>query len=330
MIKIIPILESLQLLDISDEEYFGEKYKDYISNSRLKLIDPNEGGSPELFEAGLSPSFSDAFYYGSAIHCLTLQPNDYELVESVDRPTSKAGFMADELFKSPCKEVDYIKASNKIGYYKGKMDENKISALSEKCSKYWADRLDFENSYVGDKELIYLDSKSREKVRKSLINIKNNREIQKLLYPEGLIENPKSYNEATILLEVKAITPSKDEIILKLKGKLDNFTVDEESNTLTLNDLKTTGHDIRDFPTGSFLKFNYARQMAMYGWMLHLANKTHFKLPNPTFKANMLLVSSIPPCDCGVFSLNGKHIKRGMEMFTDLLKRVAQYRLYGK
>ena len=44
---------------------------------------------------------------------------------------------------------------------------------------------------------------------------------------------------------------------------------------------------------------------------------------------NMLLVSSIPPCNCGVFSLNGSHINLGMKMFTDLLKRVAYLELYG-
>lgn len=69
-----------------------------------------------------------------------------------------------------------------------------------------------------------------------------------------------------------------------------------------------------------FVNFKYARQMAMYGWMLSLANKTTFNISNPTFKSNMLLVSSIPPCNCGVFSLNGSHINLGMKMFTDLLK----------
>ena len=50
---ISPILESLQVLDIPDSEYFGEKYRDYISNSKLRLINPDEGGSPELWKQGL-------------------------------------------------------------------------------------------------------------------------------------------------------------------------------------------------------------------------------------------------------------------------------------
>ena len=89
-IQIVPLLDTLQILDISDEEYFGEKYREYISNSRLKLIDPEEGGSPELFKAGLSPAFSDAFYYGSAIHCLTLQPDDFSRPVRRPRPCRRA------------------------------------------------------------------------------------------------------------------------------------------------------------------------------------------------------------------------------------------------
>ena len=43
-IKITPLIETIEYLDISDEEYFGDAYSDYISNSRLKLINPEQGG----------------------------------------------------------------------------------------------------------------------------------------------------------------------------------------------------------------------------------------------------------------------------------------------
>lgn len=63
-IQIVPLLDTLQILDISDEEYFGEKYREYISNSRLKLIDPEEGGSPEYLKLAylqllVMPSITD-------------------------------------------------------------------------------------------------------------------------------------------------------------------------------------------------------------------------------------------------------------------------------
>ena len=52
-----PLLDTIKLLDISDEEYFGSGYAEYISNSRLKLINPDQGGSPQLYKQGLQMSY---------------------------------------------------------------------------------------------------------------------------------------------------------------------------------------------------------------------------------------------------------------------------------
>ena len=48
-IKISPIIDSVYREKISDKEYFSEKYKDYISNSRLGLINPERGGNPDKY-----------------------------------------------------------------------------------------------------------------------------------------------------------------------------------------------------------------------------------------------------------------------------------------
>lgn len=41
-IKLSPELESVRREKISDQEYFSQEYSDYISNSRLKLINPEQ------------------------------------------------------------------------------------------------------------------------------------------------------------------------------------------------------------------------------------------------------------------------------------------------
>ena len=147
-IKIIPIFESVRAIDISDNEYFGPNYKKYISNSSLSLINPAQGGSPQIYYEGLSAhqKFSDSLVFGSAVHCLTLQPDDFILVESVNRPTAKAGLMADEQFPAFRKGEgisfeNIVKASKKIDYYKDSMDEKKADALRSKISDYHSQRL---------------------------------------------------------------------------------------------------------------------------------------------------------------------------------------------
>ena len=44
---------SIKSLDITDEVYFSDKYSNYISNSKLKLINPDEGGSFKIYLEGL-------------------------------------------------------------------------------------------------------------------------------------------------------------------------------------------------------------------------------------------------------------------------------------
>ena len=60
-------MDTLRLQKISDEVYFSERYANYISNSRLSLINPSQEGSPEKFFAGFKPIYSAAFDLGRKI-----------------------------------------------------------------------------------------------------------------------------------------------------------------------------------------------------------------------------------------------------------------------
>ena len=65
-IRVSPIMDSLVIDKITDEVYFSEKYADYISNSRLKLINPDQGGSPEQYFEGFAGNkiYLDALIQG--------------------------------------------------------------------------------------------------------------------------------------------------------------------------------------------------------------------------------------------------------------------------
>lgn len=329
-VKLIPLLDTIQLINMSDEEYFSEKWAGYISNSKLALINPKQDGSPQIYKEGLSkhPKYSDSLVFGSAVHELVLQPDEFEVVSSVNRPTAKMGAMADELYKhyteSFCvTEQQIIDASNKIDYYKGKMDSVKIQNVLDKCIEYWADRLKTETA----KTPIFLDPKSREKLVLCLNSVESNKEIQSLLNPEGVFEKPISLNEAALFMDVVAEYEGK-EVLLKLKAKLDNFTIDTDTEEVILNDLKTTGHWLIDFGD-SFKKFHYNRQMAMYSWMLRLYVEKQFKFVPSYLGANMLLVSTVPDYQAGIFKVYNSQIRRGFLEFKDLLQRVAYCELFG-
>ena len=331
-IKITPLIDTLYLEDISDEEYFSEKYSNYVSNSRLSLINPEQDGCPEDFFVTRPVQRSDSLRFGSAVHTLVLQKDDFLLVDSVDAPTAKAHYMGEYLFDimkrnntvSPT-DAEIIKASNVIDYYKDKMTDSKIKELRLKCNEYWTQRFLFEKEYNGNQVPIYLDPKSREKLHSCLDNIEEDTNIQGLLHPEGIAEKPIIGNEKTILMDVRVDSP-KGSFILKLKSKLDNYSIDKESCIITVNDLKTTGRPISEF-NKAIDKYHYNREIAMYSWLLKLYAEKFYDLENPTIKGNFLVVETFPDFKTGVVPM--KMFKEGFKEFKYLLKLVAFYVLNG-
>lgn len=323
-------MDTLRLQKISDEVYFSERYANYISNSRLSLINPDQDNDPKAFFEGLSKhsKYSDALIFGSAVHCLTLQPELFYLCFDVDRPTSKAGFMADELYnqfkgEDPTDEA-IIAASDKIDYYKGKMNNKRIAELREKCNNYWKTRAEYEKITSSNKTPIYLDPKSRERVQQCVHALGQNKKIQDILTPTGILDTPVSENEQAILLDVRVEIPDCDPFILRLKSKLDNYTIDKETNTIVINDIKTIGKILSYFED-NFDKFHYYRELAIYSWLLGLCAKKFYNMENCTIKSNCLVVSTIPDYYTKVYEVTKEDFTKGWQEFKVLLRLVAYY-----
>ena len=333
-IHITPLLDTLRFEDIDDEIYFSEKYSGYVSNSRLSRINPDQDGSPEKFFNQSLSLYTDSILFGSAIHTLVLQPESFELNEQANRPTAKAGYMADEVYKTYKKGGDIVnaiyKASDKINYYKGSLTSNKIDKLINQCNQYWKDRLNFENTTKSNKTQVYLDLKSRLKVKACLQSLNNDSNIQKLLKPKGIIEDPIYGYEKAILLDVQVTFDDKTikPFILRLKAKLDNYTIDKENNTILVNDLKTHGNILSEFDN-AVEKYHYYREMSIYTWLLSFIAKKYYNMDNPIIKSNFLAIETIPDYYTKVSPMTSKLFKKGFEEFRKLLKLVAFYKVNG-
>ena len=326
-IKLEPILDTLKLTKITDEVYFSEQYSSYVSNSRLGLINPNQGGSPEKFFAGfVKGGFSPALELGSAVHELTLQPEYFELAEDCGKPTAKLGAMADALYPifvgRKVEAEDVIEASNTVDYYKGKMTNDLIKKVIESCTSYWENRSKSELNIELAKERIYLDAKTMEITNACVEVLRNNEQVQKLLHPTGVLETPIIANEQAILMDVKAICPNGKETILHLKSKLDNYTIDLEEGVITVNDVKTLGKILPEFD-GNIEKYHYSREMAMYLYLLKLCATKFHNLNNPKIRANYLVVSTIPDFYSKVQAVTYGEIVKGFHEFQTLLRYVA-------
>lgn len=323
-IKITPILDSLKLENIDDEVYFRDYKKEYISNSRLnKLV---KEGVESFFKNEPSP-YNPSFETGSLIHQQVLQSESFEVIEGVFKPTAKAGLMADALYKpdGSTPTDDEIKAQSYIiGYYKDKLTSNRLKEFRLKAEPYWRNRYIYErnNPPLRSKKRIYTDEKNFEILNNCLKTINENKDIQKLLYPDGITEDPIVMNENAILMDIQMEIPEYEPKIYKLKAKLDNFTIDREEEVITVNDLKTTSRPSIQFdPT----YFGYQREIAFYSYLLKLVVNKYYNITNPKIKGNFLVVSTIPEYNTLVYPMTSKLFKSGMEEIKYLLRCVAYF-----
>lgn len=267
----------------------------------------------------------------SAVHEQLLQPELFLLAEDTNKPTAKLGGMADELYNIYCQrniiKEDIIKASNVIDYYKDNINDDRIKDILEKCTPYWDTRRKYELNLNENREIRYLDKQMLDKAKACINSAKNNKKIMDLLHPKGIIEDPISACEEAILLDIKATTPKGDEIILNLKSKLDNYTIDCETNTIVVNDVKTHGKILSVFPD-SKEKYCYYREIAMYMFLLNLVAEKFHNLHNPKMQANYLVISTIPNYYSKVFPVTMNEIRKGFHEFKKLLRYAVYLMCY--
>lgn len=333
--QIIPIFDSISKKELSDEEYFSEKYSNYISNSRLRWIDPERGGQPKLYKN--PPKFSSAaLSIGSSVHQLLLQPDEFEIAPKMGKPTAKLGALLDKVYelRREGKSIyESIKtASTIVEYYINTID-SKISYILKNGLNYYLKRLEFEKTKVC-KEQIYLSSTDYDTVTGCVNACHINKSISNKLHPITLFgQSLPTFNEDALFIEF-LITYKDKYVRLPFKLKVDNWTLDSYNKVITLNDLKTTGHPVANFMNagGSFEKFSYDIQMAVYSRILWLYCQKYYgvtKYQDWSLDTNMLVVQTFPPYYTRSFSVPKSSLKVGWEKFEKLLKQVAYYEIFG-
>ena len=344
MAEITIVPGTLQLIKMTDAEYFSEKYRGYISNSRLGLINPDEGGSPEKYDIGFKGGYSESFELGSAIHAMVLQP-DYYHIANINKPTGKLGVFAEEVFKLRQQGLSISKATTQASitadYFASKFSDTRLKTAIKNSLPFYLKRIHFEGHM--DKETLFLSAPMQLKFEQCMLGVAEDPKMMDTLYPQGLLTPAEFFNEYAILCEVDFADEITGEVTrIKIKAKLDNFTIDHETETVTLNDLKSSGKPVAYFMgnnvkvttedgkssiewyDGSFQKFHYYRQIGLYLWMLQCAVKEIYGL-NYKSKANILVVETVPDFKSKVYPIAGKHIKAGLDEFKKLLTLVVKW-----
>lgn len=333
-IKITPIIDSLLMEKIDDNIYFSEKYNDYISNSRLTLLNSKSGGSCQKFLDGLGANnnYNASFLLGSGVHCMTLQPELFMITPPLARPSAKAGMMADiiyEQYKDHLPTIERLRnAALKTDYYHGMPTQKQLESVRNKMVDYIKNRCKFDENNTDTREVIYMDDKLIETTNKCVEALSNNPVIQNLLHPEDLLGDLIVENEQAIILTCKVEAPGLDSFEIKLKSKLDNYVIDPTNNIITINDVKTHGRPMEKF-LEAVTQYSYFREMAFYATLLKLGVKKNFNMDNPEIYSNFLAVQTYDPYETQVVTMTDELWKKGQYHFMYLL-RLAALAMYFK
>ena len=338
--RIIPDIDSVHREAIDDGVYFSTEYSKFLSNSRLKWINPEEGGSPQLF---LNPPrlLLGALNLGSYIHGSILNPEEFYLAPKIDKPTAKLGLVIDEierLLKSKKVKFDTFDelvktAALNVDYYSKTID-SKIDSIKSAWNKY-ATRLEEIKPLAEEKPILTLSNTDWDIAHNCVESLKSNSEIMSKIHPTDVFGDPvESFCEDALFIDYIVTYQGKQCATLRFKLKIDNWTIDENVKTITINDLKTTGKPVGHFvePGGSLEHLHYYRQLAIYSEILMyylLKTRGIGKDSGWTVKHNILAVETIMSNYSECFVINDNYIRKGIDEAHELLKRVAACEIFG-
>lgn len=318
-IKVTPLIDTLRRDKIDDNEYFGESYKDYVSNSRLSLINPLQDGSIAKYKAGFKGN-TDYFRDGDIIHRCVLQ--DYYIVNNVDKPSAKLGLVIDAIWDFRLKGLSVkesiVEACKKVDYYTDSLTDKRIKSIISSGITYYKNLksiIDEKAIFLSDKDVI---------CKHCVDKLNSDRKVNSLLHPKDLFDDEiPSYNEDAFFMDFLVEWNDKKHI-LKFKLKIDNWSVNEENKIVVLNDLKTTRLSMNQFFDYALNKYHYHRQLAIYNWiLLEYCRQQYFYNEEWLNQVNIIAIEKKSPFDIGIFRINDNLLENGIKEFYNLMRMVG-------
>lgn len=322
---------------VPDNEYFKMPG---ISNSRLKYIDPLEGGSPQLFRDGVPFTYNSSLTMGSAIHSQLLSEDEYDISEYEGKPSAKLGYFIDCVYefrhqgKTIAQSIEL--ASQKAEYWAGKLTKNRIQKAIKEGLDYYLRKVNGEFTSPG-KEVFVLPKAQLDSCKRAIRSLKNEPKLKQLFADNMFI--PKQFlNEFAFFVDIDVTLSTGDKITIPFKGKADNIIIDPETKTIYLNDIKTTSKPVECFMgglyegvwyDGSFEKLHYMRQFTCYLMMLQMYVEQVLGLTDYNYKCNVFVVETTGNNRAKTYPVNNSFIQYGAKEFKELICRVAFHEIYG-
>jgi hypothetical protein len=254
---------------------------------------------------------------GTLLHCLLLEEDKFneKFVLSPNKlPGDSAKKVLDKVFTRALIDgytelsledlsSDIIMVLQEINLHQSlKTDEQRVEKMITEENKSYYDFL----RTKGDK--LVIDNETLDKVKISVEEVKGNSKAWSLLG----IGNPDTKSEVPLQTDLLNYN-------FGLKGIVDNIRVAHDEKTIYINDLKTTGKMIQDFPE-TVEYYKYWLQAAVY---VRLARASYPELKDYKIKFHFVVVDKIN--QCYAFEVSKVTLNKWLDDLDDVLKIAAYH-----
>ena len=304
-----------------------------VSNSSLKHINPDEGGSPVLFKQhwdDKAPKLrTSSLEFGNLLHLAVLEPHllNYEVdisntpdkIRDILKDMHASLIESNKIASVVTGEVEtvgqldeyvyaIIEACNRQAYGRTWKDETRINKIMSLGAPYWELLRQTEKFVITEDQKLLMDA--------CMHGIKSHKKAKHLMFAEN---TPKVmyYNELEVHFR-------DDQYCFQLKSKIDRIELDHANQTFRIIDLKTTAKSLGQFKE-SFEKYRYARQMAFYNvaaqeWL----NQNGYLVYTPLSPV-ICAVETKGAHRAGLFQLSDETLAQGVDEMHSLLKRLDHH-----
>jgi hypothetical protein len=254
---------------------------------------------------------------GSLLHCLLLEEDKFDekfVLSPSKLPGDSAKKVLDKVFTRALIDgytelsledlsSDIIMVLQEINLHQSlKTDEQRVEKVLTDENKSYYDFL----RTKGDK--LVIDNETLERVKISVEEVKGNSKAWSLLG----IGNPDTKSEVPLQIDMLNYG-------FGLKGIVDNIRVAHDEKTIYINDLKTTGKLIQDFPE-TVEYYKYWLQAAVY---VRLVRESYPELSTYKIKFHFVVVDKIN--QCYAFEVSSVTLNKWSDDLNDVLKIAAYH-----
>lgn len=313
-------------MEINEKDYYSLPG---VSNSSLKLINPEQGGSPRKFKAFAidrtesveTPSLRN----GKLIHLYVEDPKMFKVSDIVKPSEMLSSWVEDVHSEHPNITEDEVSIDN---------DELKATAIRSRNGRYknlkdeglvWSTFItgfDYLNYLISKSTHIVMDKATFDVVSGATRSLTDNDVVRPFLFSSDYIYET-CYNELPVQWDVIVDIDGKSQT-LNCKSLIDRLVVNISTRVAKLIDLKTTSKSLSLFKN-SFEDYHYYRQLAFYKTAVREFLISTFPDIEFEIECYIVAVETVGQYESAVFKVTDEYLTKGEKDVVYLLSLVGYH-----